>query len=135
MLKNIRGLRDKREGGVKQGLSLTKKETLRDSRQFKNIYTWGRRCKGPHLAIVFMPNQLRSNRLGFSVAKKRFKLSTRRNYIRRRLREAYRLNKMRFAAGYDIVITALSYPKDKVPLGQITAELLSLAQKTGLLKR
>ena len=120
---------------MKPGLSLTKQERLRDSRQFKEVYTWGRRLKGPHLAIFFMPNRLKTSRLGLSVTKKRFKLSARRHYIRRRLREAYRLNKMRFLPGYDIIITAFRFNKDKTSLEDIKKELLALAQKAGLLKQ
>ncbi len=120
---------------MKPALSLTKQERLRDSRQFKEVYKWGRRLKGPHLAIFFMPNKLKAKRLGLSVTKKRFRLSVRRQYIRRRLREAYRLNKMRLVPGYDIVIAALAFNKDKASLEEIKKEFLALAQKAGLLKR
>ena len=111
------------------------KEKLRQSRQFQEIYARGRRLKGPHLAIFCRLNGLPYNRLGLSVSKKRFKLSVRRHYIQRRLREAYRLNKLRFLPGHDIVITAFRFNKGKIRLVDIKSELLSLAGKAGLLKR
>jgi ribonuclease P protein component len=124
-------------------LKLTKKERIRHSRDFKEIYRRGRRLKGPHLTIFFKPNRLGFNRLGLSVGKKRFKLSVRRHYIQRCLREAYRLNKGRFLPGYDIVISVQRFPPPaskaspaeaaKGPLANIAEELIALAQKTGVL--
>ena len=56
----------------------------------------------------------------------------RRNRTRRRLREAYRLNELRFTPGWDIVIVARSRAVD-APFEKLTGSLLSLAQKSGLL--
>lgn len=115
-------------------LSLKKREKLRRFGEFREIYIGGRRLSGPHLTMFFKPNQLTHNRLGLSVAKKRFKLSTCRHNIQRCLREVYRLNKMRFLPGYDLVISAHRFNEDKIRLEDIKKELLSLAQKAGLLK-
>jgi ribonuclease P protein component len=99
---------------------------------------WGRKIKGPHLTISYLPNTLRHNRLGVSVRKKRVKLSTQRHLIKRRLREAYRTNKMFFLPGNDIIISFTSYTngpgKRKFAVfSQLSQELLSLAQKANLL--
>ncbi len=144
-------------------LKIKKQERLKASRQFQEIYIRGRRLSGPHLTIFFKPNQLTFNRLGLSVGKKSFRLSNRRHYIRRRLREAYRINKMRFLTGYDIIISVrprqdfgglspealakggvrrFAHPlragagvnKDKTRFVDIKNELLSLAQKARLLR-
>ena len=119
---------------MNSGRELKKQEKLRRRCEFKEIYTRGRRLNGPHLTIFFKANQLNFNRLGLSVTKKRFKLSVRRHSIQRRLREAYRLNKMRFLPGYDLVISAQRFDKDKTCFEDIKKELLSLAQKARLLK-
>lgn len=113
---------------------LNKQEKLRRSRQFQEAYIRGRRLSGPHLTIFFKPNQLQDSRLGLTVSKKRFKLSCRRHYIQRRLREAYRLNKKRFLPGYDIVISARRFDQGKTRFQDLQNELLSLAQKAKLLR-
>jgi ribonuclease P protein component len=105
------------------------------SHQFREVYSRGRRLKGPHLTILFIPNGLPCVRLGLSTSKKRFKLSVRRHYIQRRLREVYRRNKMCFLPGYDIVISAHSFDRGKTRFEDINNELLSLAQKAKLLKK
>jgi len=81
-----------------------------------------------------MPNKLNRNRLGLSVSKRRFKLSVRRHYIQRRLREAYRLDKWRFLPGYDVVLSAQRFKEGEARLADIQKEVLSLARRAGLLK-
>ncbi len=106
-------------------LKIKKQERLKASRQFQEIYIRGRRLSGPHLTIFFKPNQLTFNRLGLSVGKKSFRLSNRRHYIRRRLREAYRINKMRFLTGYDIIISV----RPRQDFGRLSPELSSVARR------
>lgn len=109
-------------------LTLRKQERLRRYGEFKKIYIGGRKLSGPHLTIFFKPNQLPYNRLGISVAKRRFKLSTCRHRIRRCLREAYRQNKQQFLSGYDLIISA-----QRSLRAEVAEELLGLAQKARLL--
>lgn len=144
-------------------LGLTKQEKLRHSRQFEQIYRRGRRLTGPHLTMYFQPNGLNFSRFGLAVSKRRVKLSTQRHYFRRRLREAYRRNKLRFVPGYDIAIgvnrtlgpdqsrkdvradrkTRCAPSSKAIQMGksgkarhfaQLQKELLFLAQKARLLK-
>jgi len=135
-----------------------KQERVRRSREFKQIYSRARRLSGPHLTVFLEPNQLTYNRLGLSVSKRRFKLSVQRHCLLRRLREVYRLNKMRFLPGYDIVISvhrrrgfagpssvakdgstlaredARRFGQKNLRLKEIKEELLALAQRAGLLR-
>ncbi|NQS99757.1 MAG: ribonuclease P protein component [Candidatus Omnitrophica bacterium] len=117
-----------------QKLRLSKECRLRKNRQFVEVYLRGRRISGPHFTIFYKPNSLTLCRMGLSVRKKRFKLSARRHYIQRRLREVFRLNKERFLPGYDLVFSAHRFEKGKVDFRQITTEMLSLAQKAGVAK-
>jgi ribonuclease P protein component len=118
-------------------LGLVTQERLRNSRRFREIIMWGRKIRGPHLTIFYQPNALRHNRLGISVRKKRVKLSTQRHLIKRRLREAYRTNKMLFLPGNDIVISFNGYKNkvmsNSVNFAQLRQELLLLAGKANLL--
>lgn len=115
-------------------LNLSNQERLRNRRQYAQVYQRGQRISGPRLIIYFLPNQLEFNRLGISVSKRNFKLSTRRHCIQRRLRELYRLHKRDFAPGYDIVISARRPQKHEFAYAQIEQELLGLAHKVKLLQ-
>ena len=57
------------------------------------------------LVVHLTPNHLAWSRLGVSVSK-RIGNAVRRNYVRRRIREAYRLSKAHLPSGYDIVCIA-----------------------------
>ena len=116
-------------------LNFKKQERIRRSRDFKQLYSRARRLSGPHLTINFAPNQLTHNRLGLSVSKRRFRLSVQRHCLARLLREVYRLNKMRFLSGYDIIVSARRFEQRNPRLEEIKKELLALAQKAGLLKQ
>lgn len=115
--------------------TLAKAQRLRRSERFRQVYAGGRRLSGPHLTIFYQANNLQHSRLGLTVTKRRFKLSCRRHYIQRRLREAYRHHQMLFLSGYDIVISAHRLEKGHAAYQQIKDELLALAQKAGLLKK
>ena len=116
------------------GPKFKKKEVLRSSQQFVEVYIRGRRLRGPHLTFFFRPNRLAYNRLGISVQKRRFKLSADRHYIQRRLREIYRLNKTRFLPGHDLIVRVQRFDKRKTPFKDLEREVLLLAQRAGLLQ-
>jgi ribonuclease P protein component len=104
------------------------------SREFRDIYSKGLKVHGPRLTLYYMSNQLGLLRLGLSVRKKSFKLSTQRHLVQRRLRENFRLNRRRFLPGYDIVISARRFNEKWVLSKELQSEFLDLAQKAGLLK-
>ena len=54
------------------------------------------------------------------------------NRVRRRIREAYRLNEEKFAPGYDIVVVARTRAIS-CPFADLTRAYLSLAAKAGIL--
>ena len=113
-------------------LGLETEDRLHHSRDFKEIYARGCKLNGPHLILFWLPNRSKRSRLGISVTKKRFKLSTERHRVQRWLREAYRLNKSRLVSGYDIVICARGFNKAKMRFAQINRELAGLLVKAQL---
>jgi ribonuclease P protein component len=115
--------------------SLPKELRLWRSREFQEVYRRGRKFKGPHFTFFCLPNSSRVSRLGLSVTKKKFRLSTQRHLVQRRLREAFRLNKGSIMPGHTIVLVAQRFDEKKVSLATLEKEFISLAKKADILKK
>ncbi len=85
-----------------------------------------------YLVLYAKKNRTGKNRVGFTVSKKLGKAVVR-NRVRRRLREAYRLNEDQFQPGWDIVVVARSRAVD-ASFQKLNQSLLSLAEKAGILQ-
>ena len=85
-----------------------------------------------HLVLYARKNHTNTNRIGITVSKK-LGGAVVRNRIRRRLREVYRLNELRFTSGWDIVVVARSRCI-AADFEKLTQAYLSLAEKAGLLE-
>ena len=96
---------------------------------FRRLYSSAGQANS-YLVLYARPNHLGINRVGITVSKKLGKAHIR-NRVRRRLREAYRLNEMRFCTGWDIVVVARSRCID-CDFDKIVSSYLSLAQKMGI---
>lgn len=79
--------------------------SLNRNEQFLNVYRTGKRSYHKFFTLYYLPNGKDYNRLGFKVGKKLAK-ATRRNRVRRLLRESYRLSEEKIATGYDIILAA-----------------------------
>jgi len=86
------------------GVGFSKKERLLKSKDFRNVYTKGRKVSDGGTAICYLENSLRHNRLGFSINSRNFKLACARNKIRRLFKEVYRRSKVELRPGFDLVL-------------------------------
>lgn len=116
---------------MEQGLR--KEERLCKRFQFEKVYKEGKTFSGQIIRLAILANGLTANRVGFAVSKKRVKLSTGRNRIKRLLREAYRCNKYRIKQGFDIVLIARG-PFSGLRLEQIEEDFFKLAERARALK-
>lgn len=103
-----------------------KQEHLRRGSDFTRVF--GERCTaGDDLLIVHVAsNDLSWSRLGLSISR-RVGGAVRRNYIRRRIREAFRTNKDELPKGYDIICTAK--PKAAERNADVSESLRTLSVK------
>jgi ribonuclease P protein component len=83
---------------------LPRETRLRSGAAFQRAYAHGARARGPLLVVVAVPNGLAHARLGLSVGKRVSKSAVRRNRVRRRLREAFRLRRPELGSGFDYVV-------------------------------
>ncbi len=90
-------------------LSFPKAEKLCGKREIAALLTHGRRGGSGCLRYCFLPNTLEYSRILVSVPKKHFKRAVKRNLLKRRIREAFRLQKDLLQDGlpsrYDILFT------------------------------
>ncbi len=80
-------------------------EHVRRAADFARAFAEGRRAGNDALVVYLVENTQESPRLGLSVSKK-VGNAVRRNYIRRRIREAFRMSKSDLPPGLDIICVA-----------------------------
>ena len=100
---------------------------LKRNHIFRRLYSTKGIANG-YLVLYARRNRLERNEVGITVSKK-LGNAVIRNRTRRRIREAYRLNELRFTPGWDIVIVARSRAVD-APFEKLVESLLSLAAKS-----
>lgn len=101
-------------------LDLPRETRLVRRAEYDAVYREGRRRSSREFTIFVRPNGLEVSRFGWSI-KKALGNAVKRNRIRRRLREIFRLHRREIAAGWDIVV----HPRTTVA----TAEFPALAQE------
>ena len=79
--------------------------SLRRNWDFKRAYARGRSAASGLLAMYVRPNKEGGNRLGLTVGSK-LGGAVVRNRVRRRMKEAYRMNEAGLASGFDVVLVA-----------------------------
>ena len=79
--------------------------TLKMNYEFHRLYRKGRSAATAYLVVYARATKRSGNRVGFTVSTKLGK-AVKRNRVRRRLREIYRLHEGELARGVDLVVVA-----------------------------
>ena len=111
-----------------------KNEHILKTKDFAHVYKKGRQFKKDSLILYVLPNTFGYNRIGFSIGSRNIKLSTRRNRIRRLLREAFRRRKNELRRGHDLVFIAKKDLGARVFYKDIELVFLKLMKESGLLQ-
>ncbi|ADI31152.1 ribonuclease P protein component [Methylotenera versatilis] len=110
-----------------QTYRLVKQAKMIKTDDFSSVFNFRKRFSLKYLVMHYQPNTLQRARLGLVVGKKTAKLAVSRNYMRRVLREFFRLNQ------HDIchvdLIIRVQKKFDKVDFIQIKQEFDSLIYK------
>ena len=104
--------------------------SLKGNRSFRRMYSKGKSAPTATVVLYARRNGAGENRLGLTVGTKVGK-AVRRNLVRRRLREAYRLHEGSFRRGWDIVAVARSRAAE-ASYRELEADLLRAAARLGL---
>lgn len=82
---------------------LPKQAKLIKTDDFSSVFNLRKRIANKHLVMRYRPNDIMHARLGLIVAKKTAKLAVQRNYMRRVLRELFRLKQHELPA-VDLIV-------------------------------
>lgn len=104
--------------------------SMKENYLFRRLYAKGNSAAVAALAIYVRPNHSKRTRLGITVSAKMGK-AVRRNKVRRRIREAYRIHEPQMAPGWDIVVVARTRAV-YAPYAELERGLLSLLDKLGV---
>lgn len=107
-------------------------QSLKQNHLFRRLYRRGDSAASRYLVLYCRRNGQPGNRVGLTVSAK-LGHAVRRNRLRRRLREIYRLHEAEFRPGYDLVVVARTRAMD-ASYQQLESAYLSLAAKLGLLQ-
>jgi len=83
-----------------------KEQRIRKPLDFRKAYKEGRRFLSPRFVLYVRPNGFPYARVGVAIAKRHFKLATRRNRLRRVAKESFRKGMVARGRGYDFVIAS-----------------------------
>ena len=101
--------------------------SLKENYEFRRLYSKGRSMAGRYLVLYVRRRPGSHNRVGITVSAK-LAHAVKRNRVRRRLREIYRLNEQKFVRGLDMVIVVRGRGVD-APYRTLETEVMTLAEK------
>ncbi|MFA5133330.1 MAG: ribonuclease P protein component [Patescibacteria group bacterium] len=111
---------------------LPQENRLKKTRDFDLIWKKGQFFGTKFITFKYMKNSLPHTRVGFVVGTKVSKLATRRNKLKRQMREIIRLNLDKIKPGYDISITARP-GATQMEYEEVEKNLLFALKKAGLM--
>ena len=106
--------------------------SIKKNKDFRLIYKRGKSSVTSVLAMYVRKNKNASNRIGITVSTKVGKAVVR-NRVRRRIREAYRKNEMRFEQGFDIIFVS-RVRAASVSFYEIEKNILKLSKSLDILR-
>lgn len=100
--------------------------SVRRKGDFDRAHRTGSRSRGKDLIVIAVPNgRLRESRLGLAIGKRIAKRAVDRNRLRRRIREAFRLEYPALPEGVDLVVLG-ARPGADPDLAEVRQELVRL---------
>jgi len=120
------------QGCVNGGERFPRRLRLLRPAEFTAVFDGGSRKVGRCMVMWAMPAEGGRVRLGVVTSKRALHRAVDRNLVRRRFRECFRKNRLRFAPGLDMVLVGRTAALE-ASYAAVEKEMLTLAGKAGLL--
>lgn len=112
---------------------MKKIKTLKKNYEFQNVLKKGKFYIGKQITIYISKNNKNFNQIGIAISKKTCN-AVKRNYIKRKIRENYRLIQNKLKQGYNIVfLWNNKMPVDEVEFHTIKEDMKKSFEKAGIL--
>ena len=111
---------------------MKERTTVKKNYEFRRLYKRGASAVGRAMVLYARPNRRSESRVGITVSAKLGK-AVRRNRVRRRLREVFRLHRAELKQGYDCILVARSRAAS-APFSELEKQFLSLSGELSLLR-
>lgn len=116
-----------------QSVRLARNQRIRSDREIREAYAQGRRWVGRYMVLWLRSGPGAALRLGV-VSSRKVGNAVARNRARRRVREAFRVNRRLMEGDLDIVIVARR-KIGSASAGDVESELIGLARRAGLIRK
>ena len=110
---------------------MKKTKNLKKNYEFKIVLTKGKYCSGKYIEAFFVKNNLKINKIGIAMGKSHGN-AVKRNYFKRLIREAYRLNEEKIEIGNSIVfLVKKKVNNDEINFQNVQNDIIGILQKIG----
>ena len=110
---------------------MKKTENIKKNYEFRIILTKGKYCSGKYIEAFFIKNNLNINKIGIAIGKSQGN-AVKRNYFKRLIREAYRLNEEKIEIGNSIVfLVKKKINRDEINFQNVQNDIIDILQKIG----
>lgn len=116
--------------GGARGERLSKRELIKSSSEFREIFEKGKALRGRYLTVFFKTSEER--KIGFAL-KRELRGAVKRNKVKRRLREIYRKEKRRIDPQVEMILLA-GKRTETADYDRLREDLLETLDGAGLLK-
>lgn len=110
----------------------SKKDRLKKASDFKLIYQRGHSLANRELVLYWLLRDDESQKLGISISRRVEKKASRRNRIKRLLREAYRLNRPELKKGVYLLVVVKAGAESLDSVDEASCSLVSLLKRAKL---
>ena len=112
---------------------MRKMKTLKKNYEFQNVLNRGKFYIGRQATIYIMPSREKTNYIGIAISSKAYH-AVKRNAIKRKIRESYRLLAKELKQGYHIVfLWNKKVPIEQLDFHVISQDMKSIFSKAGML--
>ena len=110
---------------------MKKTETLKKNYEFKYVLTKGKYYSGKYIEAFCIKNNLQIKKIGIAISTK-FAKAVKRNYIKRLIREGYRLNEEKIEVGNSIVFLVKKKTSfDEISFDKVEKDIIDILEKIG----